>query len=183
MSKHIRANRIAAGAALAALALAGAQQAIADGDGDPLAIPPPTRYALPGVTLHVTPSQVNAGAGAQFTFRAVQTRRTMKRGVLTLTLPKLWRERPSAGAPTYAVVPLTGAGSSSRVRVRRSGRVLRFSFTNGRRNDSGRFTVSDRALPGGTYRAPFALRVGGFQAGTGSLSVVVLPAPALVPAP
>ena len=113
----------------------------------------------------------------------MQTRRTMKRGVLTLTLPKLWRERPSAGAPTYAVVPLTGAGSSSRVRVRRTGRVLRFSFTNGRRNDSGRFTVTDRALPGGTYRAPFALRVDGFQAGTGSLSVVVLPVPVLVPAP
>jgi hypothetical protein len=173
---------VAAGAALVALTLACAAQAGAEGEGDPLAVAPPTQFALPGVTLHVTPSQVREGTDAKITFRAVQTRRAIKRGTLSLTLPKLWRERPSAGAPTYASVPLRGTGSSSRVRVSRAGRVVRFSFTNGRRGDAGSYTVTDRTLPYATYRSSFALRVDG-QTGTGSLSVVVLKAPKLVPAP
>jgi type IV pilus biogenesis protein CpaD/CtpE len=183
MSKLIRADRIAAAAALAALTLACASQALAQGDDqpDPLAVPPPTHYVMPGVTLRVTPSQVRAGTSAQITFRVVQTRRAMKRGTVQLTLPKLWRERPAAAAPTYAAVPLTGTGSSGRVRVRRIGQVVRFSFTNGRRNDVGTYAVTDRTLPGGTYHAPFKLSADGYQAATGNLSVVVLPFPRMIP--
>jgi hypothetical protein len=60
---------------------------------------------------------------------------------------------------------------------------VRFSFTNGRRNDTGTYIVTDHSLPPATYRASFALRNGGYTAGTGSLSVVVLPVPVPVPVP
>ena len=41
------------------------------------------------------------------------------------------------------------------MKVRRIGRVVRFSFTNGRRNDTGRYPVTDHTLPEATYRNPF----------------------------
>ena len=60
---------------------------------------------------------------------------------------------------------------------------MRFSFTNGRRNDSGRYTVTDRELAPATYRARFSWRVDGRRVGYGTLSVLVLPVPQLVPLP
>ena len=105
----------------------------------------------------------------------MQTARRIRRGTLSITIPSVWRERVRAGGPTHAALPITGTGASSRVKVRRIGRVVRFSFTNGRRNDTGRYTVTDRTLPEATYRNPFRWRVDGFEAGYGNASVLVLP--------
>jgi hypothetical protein len=165
---------------LGALALAGAGQAVAEDINDTR---PPTRYAMPGAVLHVNPSFFDEGTDATFTFRVVQTSRRIKRGTLSITLPAAFRERSPAGGPTRARIPLTGTGSSSRVKVRRIGRVLRFSFTNGRRNDHGRYTVTDRTLPEATYRSSFKWRVDGYEAASGNLSVLVLPVPQFTPVP
>jgi len=137
---------------------------------------PPTQYVMPGAVLRVTPSYFDAGSRAQVTFRVAQTRRSLKRATLDLTLPASWRKRTAQGA-RLASVPVSGTGSSSRVRVRRTQRVVRFSFTNGRRHDTGTYTVTDRALPPATYRARFVLRVDGYEAATGTLSVLVYPVP------
>lgn len=167
-------RRLAVGAAagLGAVALAGAGQAVAEDVNDER---PPTRYAMPGAVLHVNPSFFDEGANTKLTFRVVQTSRRIRRGTLSITLPAAWRERAPEGGPTRAALPLTGTGSSRRVKVRRVGRVVRFSFTNGRRNDTGRYTVTDRTLPEATYRNPFTWRVGGYRAAYGNASVLVLP--------
>ena len=165
---------VVAAAGMGVLALAGAGQAIAE-DPDITDERPPTRFAMPGAVLHVNPSYFDVGMNTTFTFRVVQTSRRIKRGTLSITLPAAWRERAQAGGPTRAAIPLTGRGSSRRVKVRRIGRVVRFSFTNGRRNDSGRYTMTDRDLAPATYPARFTWRVGGFQAAYGTLSVLVLP--------
>ena len=167
-----RGRATVAAAGLAALALAGAGQATAEDVNDTR---PPTRYPMPGAVLHVNPSYFDEGTNTAFTFRVVQTSRRVRRGTLSLTLPADFRERAPEGGPTRARIPLTGTGSSSRVKVRRIGRVVRFSFTNGRRNDSGRYTVTDRTLPEATYRSPFSWRVDGYRAAYGNLSVLVLP--------
>jgi hypothetical protein len=166
---HGRLAVVAAG--MGALALAGAGQAVAQ-DND---VRPPTRYAMPGAVLRVLPSHFDVGTNTQFTFSVTQTGRRVRRGTLSSTLPAAWRERAQAGGPMRAAMPLTGTGSSSRVRVRRIGRVVRFSFTNGRRNDSGRYTVTDRDLAPATYPARFDWRVDGYRAAYGTLSVLVLP--------
>jgi hypothetical protein len=158
--------------AMGALALAGAGQAIAEDINDTR---PPTRFAIPGAVLRVLPSYFDAGANTTFTFTVTQTSRRIRRGTLSITLPAAWRQRAQAGGPTRAAIPLTGRGSSSRVKVRRIGRVVRFSFTNGRRNDSGRYTMTDRDLAPATYPARFDWRVDGYRAAYGSLSVLVLP--------
>jgi hypothetical protein len=163
---------VVAAAGMGALALAGAGQAVAQDSNEDR---PPTRYAMPGAVLRVLPSYFDAGTNTKFTFSVTQTSRRIKRGTLTITLPAAWGERAQEGGPTRAAIPLTGTGSSSRVRVRRIGRVVRFSFTNGRRNDSGRFTVTDRDLAPVTYPARFTWRVDGYQAAYGTLSVLVLP--------
>ena len=167
---HGRLAAVAA-AGIAALALAGAGQAVAEDDNDER---PPTRYAMPGAVLRVLPSHFGAGTDASVTFSVTQTSRRIKRGTLSITLPAAWRQRAQEGGPTRAATPLTGTGSSSRVQVRRIGRVVRFSFANGRRNDSGRYTVTDRNIAPATYPARFVWRVDGFRAGYGSLSVLVL---------
>ena len=165
---------VVAAAGLGAVALAGGGQAIAE-DPNINDERPPTRYAMPGAVLHVNPSFFDEGKNAKFTFRVVQTSRRIKRGTLSITIPAAWRERSPAGGPTRAAIPLTGTGSSSRVKVRRIGRVVRFSFTNGRRNDTGRYTITDRTLPEATYRNPFSWRVDGYEAAYGNASVLVLP--------
>jgi len=162
---------IAAAAGLGAVALAGAGQALAQNN----TTRPPPKYVLPGAALHVNPSFFDEKTNTKFTFRVVQTSRRIKRGTLSITIPAAWRERDQEGGPTRAAIPLTGTGSSSRVKVRRIGRVVRFSFTNGRRNDTGSYTVTDRTLPEATYRNPFSWRVDGYEAGSGNASVLVLP--------
>ena len=173
-------GRVVAAAGVGALALAGAGQAVAEDINDTR---PPTRYAVPGAVLRVTPSYFDAGTRTKVTFSVTQTRRSVKRGTLTLTLPASWRARTSPGGRTRAAIPLTGSGSSSRVRVRRIGRLVRFSFTKGRRNDIGRYTVTNRDLSPATYRARFSWRVDGYEAGYGTLSVLVLPVPQVTPLP
>lgn len=174
-----RRGPVVAAAGLAALALAGVGQAVAEDINDTR---PPTRYAIPGAVLRVTPSYFDAGTRAKVTFSVAASRRVGRRATLTLTLPASWRERTSSGR-TRAAIPLSGTGSNSRVRVRRTGRLVRFTFTNGRRNDTGRYTVTDRDLPPATYRARFSWRVDGFEAGYGTLSVLVLPVPQVTPLP
>jgi len=164
-------------AALTALACAGAGHAIASDDP----APPPTAFKLPGMTLRVEPSQVTVGVGEEVTFSAVLTRK-LPEGRLELTLPRSWLTR-SANGNARAVVPLTGSAPRGRVVVRRSGRLVRFAFTKGRRGDIGRYTVADRALRAGTYRARFALRVDGHVEASGTASIVVLALPVEVPAP
>ena len=171
--------RVVALAALTALGAASAGQARGAVNNTER---PPTRYVMQGAVLRVTPSYFDVGKNKQVTFSVVQTGRRLRRATLALTLPERWRARTQAGTPV-ATVPLTGTSSSSRVRVRRAGRVVRFSFTNGRRNDTGRYTVTDRALPPATYPMPFVLRVGGYEAAEGTLSVLVLPVPRVIPLP
>ena len=177
MSKLNRTNRPHARPAVVAIAGAGALALAGPGHATDHINDerPPTRYAMPGAVLHVNPSFFDERTNTKFTFRVVQTGRRIKRGTLSITIPAAWRERASAGGPTRAALPLTGTAPSSRVKVRRIGRVVRFSFTNGRRNDTGRYTVTDRTLPPATYRNPFTWRVDGFEAGFGNASVLVLP--------
>lgn len=164
------------GGALAGLVAVGVTSAgTALAEDDPINdVRPPTQYAMPGFTLRVTPSYFDEGTQSKVTFRVLQTRRSAKRATLELTLPTRWRETTAQGA-RLASVPVTGTGSSGRVKVRRNQRVVRFSFTNGRRNDIGTYAVTDRGLAPATYRARFVLRVDGYEAGTGTLSVLVLP--------
>ena len=171
--------RVAGVAGLAALGVACAEQAVAQVNNTTR---PPTRYAMPGAVLRVTPSFFDVGTNTRFTFSLVQTGRRMRRATLELRLPAVWRGRTPAGAP-LATVPLTGTGSSSRVRVRRAARVVRFTITNGLRNDTGRYTVTDRALPPGFYDVPFVLRVDGHVVGSGHAGVLVLPDPVEMPVP
>ena len=163
---------VVAAAGMGALALAGAGPAIAEDIND---VRPPTRYAMPGAVLRVLPSHFDTGTNTTFTFSVTQTSRRVRRATLSITLPAAWRERAQEGGPTRARIPLTGTGSSSRVKVRRIGRVVRFSFTNSRRGDRGRYTMTDRDLAPATYPARFTWRVDGYRAAYGSLSVLVLP--------
>jgi len=158
---------------MVAVGVASAGPALAEDDTNNT-VRPPTKYVMPGVTLRVTPSFFDAGTRTKVTFSALQTRRSIKRATLELTLPVRWRQSDAQGA-RLASVPVSGTGSGGRVRVRRNQRVVRFSFTNGRRNDTGTYAVTDRALPPATYRARFVLRIDGYQAATGTLSVLVLP--------
>lgn len=73
-------RRIACAGCIAAAAWAG--QA-------PAAATPPTRFVLPAGALALSDSEVPAGSGAKLTF-SVRLDRAVKRGKLTLTLPRLW---------------------------------------------------------------------------------------------
>ena len=175
-----------AAAGLAALVCAGAGQAVAaPSDPTPATppIPPPGTFRLPGVTLRVEPTQVLFATRGKITFSAALTRK-LDRSTLELTLPPQWLRRTPANGPTRARVPVQGSASSSRVRVRRTARRVRFSVTKGRRGDTGRYTATDRSLPPGTYRVRFALRgEDGYQVGSGLASVVVLGLPVRIPEP
>lgn len=181
-----RRHRLAA-AGLAALACAGAGQASASGDltstagPSAAATPPPGIFRMPGVLLRVEPTQVTIGARSQVRFSATLTRK-LDAGRLELTLPQAWL-RPAPDGTPQARTPLYGSASNARVRVRRSGRVVRFAFTKGRRGDVGRYAVIDRSLPAATYRPRFALRVDGRVEATATASVVVLGLPVRVPEP
>ena len=166
-------------ASLIVLGCAGAGSAIAAPSDDP--IPPTGTFKMPGLTLRIEPTQVAFGGREEITFSAALTRK-LDAGTLEVTLPKPWLERSPAGGATRARVPLKGT-TTARVRVRRTARVLRFSFTKGRRGDTGRYTVTDRTLAPGTYRARFVMRGGDFQSVTGLASVVVLGLPVRVPEP
>jgi hypothetical protein len=173
-----------AAAALIALACALAGPAIA-APTQPSAptTPPPGTFRLPGVTLTVEPTQVLVNTRGQVTFSVALTRK-LDRGRLELTLPAPWLQRAPADGRTRARVPVLGSASSRHVRVRRTGRVVRFSFTRGRRGDTGRYTATDRALAPGTYRASFVLRgEDGYQVASGLASIVVLGLPVRIPEP
>ena len=176
--------RRCAAAALTALVCAGAGSAIA-APTQPSAptTPPPGIFRLPGATLTVDPTQVLVNTRGKVTFSVALTRR-LDRGRLELTLPAGWLERAPADGRTRARVPAQGRPSSRRVRVRRTARVVRFSFTNGRRGDTGRYTATDRSLAPGTYRVRFVLRgEEGYQVADGLASVVVLGLPVRIPEP
>lgn len=182
----IRRRRLAA-AGLAALACTGAAQASASGDvtsparATDAAVPPSGTFRLPGVLLRIAPTQVMVGARSQVRFSATLTR-GLDAGRLELTLPRAWVQSAPDGSP-QARTPLHGSASNGRVRVRRSGRVVRFTFTQGRRGDVGRYAVIDRSLPAATYRPRFALRVDGRVEATATTSVVVFGLPVRVPEP
>jgi hypothetical protein len=173
-----------AAAALIALACAGAGSAIAaPAEPSSPTTPPPGTFRLPGVTLTVAPTQVLVSTRAKVTFSVALTR-TLERGRLELKLPAKWLERAPADGRTRAQMPMLGSASSRRVRVRRTARVVRFSFTQGRRGDTGRYTATDRALAPGTYRVSFVLRgEDGYQVASGVASVVVLGLPVRIPEP
>ncbi len=173
------AHRVAL-AGLVGLACAGAGSAIAAPSDDPT--PPTGTFKMPGLTLRIEPTQVASGGREEIVFSAALTRK-LTAGTLEVTLPKPWLERSPGNGATHARVPLKGSASTGRVRVRRTGRVVRFSFTKARRGDTGRYTVIDRTLGPGTYRAHFALRGGDYQSVTGLASVVVLGPPVRVPEP
>ena len=173
-----------AAAAVTALVCAGAGSAIA-APTQPAAptTPPPGTFRLPGVTLTVEPTQVLLNTRGKVAFGVALTR-NLDRGRLELTLPAKWLERAPADGRTRARVPAQGSASSRRVRVRRTARVVRFSFSNGRRGDTGRYTATDRSLPPGTYRVRFVLRgADGYQVASGLASVVVLGLPVRIPEP
>jgi hypothetical protein len=172
-------RRVAVGG-LAALGCAVTGQAIAAPAEDPT--PPLGKFDLPGMTLRVAPTQITIGTRGQVTFSAVLTRK-LAAGTVELTLPQAWLERSPAGGRRQAQTPLKGTASTGRVRVRRIGRVVRFSFQKGRRGDVGRYTVTDGSLQAGTYRPRFALRIDGRQEATATASVVVLGLPVRVPEP
>jgi hypothetical protein len=171
-------------AALAALAGAGAGQAIAapaDDPSPPTTTPPPGTFQLPGMTLRIAPTQITVGTRGQVTFVVALTRK-LEAGTLTLTLPQSWRERSADGRPQVKT-PLDGSVSTDRVRVRRNGREVRFSFKQGRRGDVGRYHVIDRSLRPATYRPRAALRIDGREEASATASVVVLGLPVRVPEP
>ena len=172
------ARRLAATAVIAVVC-AGAGQAVAAPAPGPT--PPPGTFRLPGVTLNIAPTQITVGTRGQVTFIAA-LRRKLEAGTLELTLPSPWREGSADGTPQVKM-PRNGSASTGRVRVRRQGRVVRFSFQKGRRGDAGRYTVIDRSLPAGTYRPRFALRSDDHQAATATASVVVLGLAVRVPEP
>jgi hypothetical protein len=169
-------RRVAA-AGLAVLACAGAAHASAPDD----VTPPAGTFNLPGMTVRIAPTQITVGTRGEVTFSAVLTRK-LAVGRLELTLPQPWLARSPAGA-RQAKTPLNGTASTGRIKVRRSGRVVRFSFKKGRRGDVGRYTVSDRSLRAATYRTRFVLHIGERQEATATASVVVIALPVRVPEP
>jgi hypothetical protein len=170
------------GAAALACAGAGAAQATPSGEPAPDTTTPPGTYRLPGLTARVEPAQIRVGTRSQVTFSATLTR-GLDKGTLELTLPQPWLERSAQDGTARAVTPLDGRASSARVRVRRSGRVVKFGFTKGRRGDVGRYTVTDRTLQVATYRPRFALRIAGRTEATATATVVVLGLPVHMPEP
>jgi hypothetical protein len=170
-------RRVAA-AGFTALACAGAAHASAPDD----VIPPAGKFNLPSMTLRIAPTQITIGTRGQVTFSAVLTRKLAK-GRLELILPRPWLGRSPADGARQAKTPLNGTASTRRIKVRRSGRVVRFSFKKGRRGDVGRYTVSDRSLRAATYRTRFVLHIGERQEATATASVVVIALPVRVPEP
>ncbi len=149
-----------------ALAVATAAQA--------LAATAPRRYALPPGFLRVSDRELRAGTGEHVTFTVKLSRRAVRRGTLTLTLARPWTGRAAVSDLRYTRAPLRGRGSSRRVRVRRSARAVRFTFTRARRGDAGRYTVDDRGLPAGTYRLAYTWRERGRASRRGTATVRVL---------
>ncbi len=167
-------RRALAGLAVAACAGAVAGQAGATDELTPAAdlTPPPGTFRLPAMTLRIVPTQITVGTQGQMTFSAGLTRR-LDTATLEMTLPRPWLRASPADGRRQARTPLQGSGSS-RVRVRRSGRLVRFTFGQGRRGASGRYTVTDRSLPPATYRLRFVLRIDGRVEATATASVVVV---------
>ena len=156
--------------ALAGAAAAGGGQALA-------ATTSPRSYALPPGTLRLSDTRLQASAGERVTFTVKLTRRAVRDGRLELTLPSQWTGRSGVSDLAYASVPSKGTASSSRATVRRSGRVVTFSFKGARTNDSGRYTVTDRGLPARTYALAYRWRAHGVVTRRGSAKVTVFVRP------
>ena len=154
-------------ACAAALALAWTAQALG------AATTSPKTYALPPGTLRLSDTRLLASAGEKVTFTVRLTRHAVGDGRLQLTLPRQWTGRSGVSRLPYASVPTKGRGSSSRVRVRRRGRVVTFAFTAARRDDLGRFTVTDRGLPARAYALPYTWREHGAVRRKGAATVTV----------
>lgn len=133
----------------------------------------PKTYALPPGTLRVSDTRVQASSGEKVTFTVTLTHHAVANGSLELTLPSPWTGRSGVSGLAFATTPATGSASSSRARVRRTGRVVRFTFTAARRGDSARYTVSDRGLPARAYSLPFRWRENGTVRKTGTVKVTV----------
>jgi hypothetical protein len=161
-------HRIAHAAALAlALAPAWTVQALAAG------ATAPRTYALPAGTLRLSDTRLLASAGERVTFTVRLTRRAVGGGRLQLTLPRQWTGRSGVSRLPYASVPANGRGSSSRVRVRRRGRVVTFAFKAARKGDLGRFAVTDRGLPARAYSLAYTWREDGAPRRRGTATVTV----------
>lgn len=132
---------------------------------------PPTRYALGAGELRLSDSSVPAASRARLSF-TVRLDRGVRSGRLALTLPRRWTQRSSASGVDYARLPTRGRASSSRTRVTRDGRVVRFAFTAARAGDAGSFAVRDNGIPAGTYRLAFNWREGSSVRRRGTARVV-----------
>ncbi len=137
----------------------------------------PKTYALPPGTLGLSDARLQAAAGERVTFTVKLSRRAVDDGRLELTLPRQWPGRSGVSDLPYASVPTKGSASSSRATVRRSGRVVTFSFKQARRNDSARYTVTDRGLPARAYSLPYRWRENGAVRRTGTAIVTVFARP------
>ncbi|MDX6682482.1 MAG: hypothetical protein QOG94_2521 [Solirubrobacteraceae bacterium] len=135
------------------------------------AVAPPTRYALGAGELRLSDSRLPAGSRARLSF-TVRLHRAVRSGRLTLTLPRRWTQRASPGGLAFARLPARGRASSSRTRVTRDGRVVRFTFTAARARDSGSFAMRDNGIPAGSYRLAFSWREGATVRRRGTARVV-----------
>jgi hypothetical protein len=133
----------------------------------------PKSYALPAGTLRVSDTRLQASTGEKVTFTVTLTHHAVDDGSLELTLPRPWTGRSGVSGLAYTTAPAKGSASSSRARVRRTGRVVRFTFAAARPNDAARYTVTDRGLPARTYALPYRWRENGKVRKTGTATVTV----------
>jgi hypothetical protein len=166
-------SRAQATAAVARPTHAQATAAVALAAGAPAtaAVAPPTRYALGAGELRLSDSRLPAGGRARLSF-TVRLHRAVRSGRLTLTLPRRWTQRASPGGLAFARLPARGRASSSRTRVTRDGRVVRFAFTAARARDSGSYAMRDNGIPAGSYRLAFSWREGATVRRRGTARVV-----------
>jgi hypothetical protein len=119
-----------------------------------VADPPAARHDLPAGVLRVTPSELLAAAHEDLAISVTLTR-AVADGVLELTLPSRWVGRSGVSDLPYMRVPDTGTGSAAGVEARRSGRVVRFAFTDAHAGDTASLKLSDEGLPAGSYELPY----------------------------
>jgi hypothetical protein len=118
---------------------------------------PPSRHALPGAELKVTPNQLLAGRPGQKIRFSVALRRRVPDATLTVTLPRRWLERPASGLAATRV-PRLRSSAGGRARLRRRDRAVTLGFADAAADSSASFEVTDLGIPAGTYRLRFAWR-------------------------
>jgi len=147
---------------LLAVALAAAGQPESAAAWDPLAEPReraglrplPTRFALPGGELRVTPTEFLASTGRTLTF-AVVLDEGAAGGTLAVRLPALWLRKAPGGLP-YTRAPELRRGAA---RLGRRGADLTLALAPGEREAA--FTLEDVGVPAGTHEISATWRARG----------------------